>query len=135
MGIGDTAILSVVARFNRMFHTLTQTPEEARNENLRRWIATLGGVTPLSEVQPRQRCKVAGVIQNIRIDPREGSGSIEATFIDGTGEMVAKWLGRRSMSGIRLGMGIVAEGVVGEADGELVILNPDYRLVPGPEHG
>jgi hypothetical protein len=87
-------------------------------------------------VQPRQRCRVAGVVQNIRIDPREGRGSIEATIIDGTGDLVAKWLGRQTLSGIRLGMGLVVEGIVGSGDqGELVILNPEYQLVPGPEHG
>ena len=78
---------------------------------------------------------MAGVIQNIRIDPRVGSGSIEATIIDGTGQMVAKWLGRSSLSGITLGMGLIIEGAVGVgSDGELTVLNPDYRLVPGPEH-
>ncbi len=79
---------------------------------------------------------MAGVIQNIRIDPREGRGSIEATLIDGTGQMVVKWLGRPTMTGIRLGMGLIVEGTVGSAgDGEPMILNPDYSLVPGPEHG
>ena len=84
----------------------------------------------------RQRHKVAGVVQNIRVDPRQGSGSIEATIIDGSGDMVAKWLGRPSMSGVRLGIGLVMEGIVGAGqDGEKTILNPDYQLVPGPEHG
>ena len=84
----------------------------------------------------RQRHKVAGVVQNIRVDPRQGSGSIEATIIDGSGDMVAKWLGRPSMSGVRLGNGLVMEGIVGAGqDGEKTILNPDYQLVPGPEHG
>ena len=94
------------------------------------------GVVPIEEVQPRQRCRVAGVIQNICIDPRAGGGSIEATIIDGTGELVAKWLGRSSLSGVRLGMGLIVEGTPGNAPGgELTILNPEYRLVPGPEHG
>ncbi len=76
------------------------------------------------------------MIQNIRIDPREGSGSIEATLIDGTAQMVVKWLGRQSLSGIQLGMGLVAEGTIGgDPGGEPIILNPDYQLVPGPEHG
>jgi hypothetical protein len=29
----------------------------------------------------------------------------------------------------------VLEGVVGEQDGELMMLNPEYELVPSPEHG
>jgi hypothetical protein len=50
--------------------------------------------------------------------------------------MVAKWLGRSSLSGIQLGMGLILEGVPGAGpDGMLVMLNPEYVLVPGPEHG
>lgn len=75
------------------------------------------------------------MIQKIRIDPREGRDSIEATIIDGTGRMKVKWLGRQTMSGISLGMGLVVEGTVGGSEESLTILNPEYRLVPGAEHG
>lgn len=106
-----------------------------RAENLRKWASSVEGATPIKDLVARKACCAAGVIQNIRIDPRVGSGSIEATIIDGTGQMVAKWLGRSSLSGITLGMGLIVEGIIGLADdGELTVLNPDYRLVPGPEH-
>lgn len=125
-----------MARLNKTLAELARSPEEIRARNLQAWASTIEDVTPLADVEPRQRVRVAGVIQNLRIDPREGSGSVEARFIDGTGSMVAKWLGRQSVSGIRLGMGLVLEGAVGQSEsGEHVILNPDYRLVPGPEHG
>jgi hypothetical protein len=39
------------------------------------------------------------------------------------------------MSGITLGAGLIMEGVVGSQEGDLVVLNPEYELVPGPEHG
>lgn len=125
-----------MTKLSRYLDTLTQSPDEARAENLKNWAASIPNAVSISEAKPRERCKVAGVIQNIRIDPREGSGAIEATFIDGTGRMVAKWLGRHTLSGIRLGMGIVIEGVLGTGpDKDLVVLNPEYELVPGPEHG
>lgn len=90
----------------------------------------------MEDIEPRQRVRVAGVIQNIRIDPREGTGSIEATLIDGTGELVAKWLGRQSLFGISLGTGLVIEGMIGSSGtaGERVVLNPEYKLIPSPEH-
>ncbi|MBW3595297.1 MAG: OB-fold nucleic acid binding domain-containing protein [Actinobacteria bacterium] len=114
---------------------LARRPEDIRAENLRHWINTLPDITPLSEASARQRHKVAGVIQNIRIDPRTGRDSLEATITDGSGTLIAKWLGRPKMSGIRLGAGLIVEGVVGTQDGDLVLLNPEYELVPGPEHG
>ena len=40
------------------------------------------------------------------------------------------------MSGIQLGMGLVVEGVIGSSSDNIpMILNPEYTLVPGPEHG
>ena len=33
-------------------------------------------------------------------------------------------------------MGLIIEGIPGEqTSGELMVLNPEYELVPGPEHG
>lgn len=118
-----------------LINRLARDPEDIRAENLRHWIETLPDVTPLSGVIARKRFKVAGVIHNIRIDPRSGRDSIEATITDGSGNIIAKWLGRSSMSGITLGAGLIMEGIIGEQDGDLVMLNPDYDLLSSPEHG
>jgi hypothetical protein len=125
-----------VASLGGFFKKISLPPEELRAMNLRHWIESLEGVTPIEKLEARQRAIAAGVIQNIRIDPTEGSGSIEATIIDGSGQVVTKWLGRSSLQGIRLGMGLIVEGVAGVGtDGDLQFLNPEYQLVPGPEHG
>lgn len=119
-----------------LLEKLSRPPEDVRARNCKAWARTVPETVAIAEVRERQRCKVAGVIRNIRIDPREGSGSVEATIFDGSGELVAKWLGRRSLSGISLGEGLVVEGIAGKgAEDKLVILNPEYELVPGPEHG
>lgn len=121
---------------NAAVDRLARAPEEIRADNLREWTATIEGAQPIAEVTERQPCKVAGVIQNVRIDPREGRDSVEATIIDGSGQLVARWLGRHSLAGIRLGAGLILEGTPGRGpDGDLVVLNPDYVLVPSPEHG
>lgn len=121
---------------NQLLDRLARPPEDIRAEHLREWHSTIPGATPISQLEPRQRYKVAGCVQNIRIDPREGRGSIEVTIIDGSGDMVLKWLGRQEMAGIRLGVGLIAEGTVGtDDDGEMVVLNPEYDLVSAPEHG
>lgn len=125
-----------MARFKSALEKLGQTPEEARAEGLREWVSSVHAATPIAELEGRRNQTAAGVVQNIRIDPREGSGYVEATIIDGTGELVVRWLGRRSLSGVRLGMGLIVEGILGKTNAdEPMILNPEYELVPGPEHG
>ena len=125
-----------MAFFGRLLEKLARPPEEIRAENLRRWLSTIDGATPIGEVEPRKRYKVAGVVQNIRVDPRAGRDCVEATIIDGTGDLVVKWLGRQELSGVGLGVGLIAEGTVGSGTGgDLVVLNPEYDLVPAPEHG
>lgn len=128
--------MPTVALLDRFVHNLTASPDTMRSENLRSWAESVPGTRRITEVEPRTRSKVAGVIQNIRIDPRTG-GSIEATICDGTASLVAKWLGRSTLSGIRLGEGLILEGAVGiDDDNDLpMVLNPEYQLVPGPEHG
>lgn len=125
-----------MAFLSNLVEKLARPPEEIRAENLRHWSSTVPGVIPIGQLECRKRCKVAGVVQNIRIDPREGRDSIEATIIDGTGELIVKWLGRHHLSGVRLGVGLIVEATIGQApNGEMFVLNPEYDLVPGPEHG
>jgi RecG-like helicase len=121
---------------SRFIDRLARPPEEIRAENVRRWAASVPGATSIADVEERKPARVAGVIQNVKIDPREGHGCIEATIIDGTGQLVVKWLGRPTKAGIRLGNGLVVSGVVGrDPRGGLQVLNPEYELVTGPEHG
>ena len=126
----------IVAPLGRFLNRLAQTPEDLMAENLRRWADTVPEVTSLVDAPSRERVKVTGVVQNIRIDPREGTGSIEATLSDGTGEIVARWLGRQTLAGIRLGSALVMEGIIGtNPDGKRAILNPEYDLIEGPGRG
>ena len=121
---------------NDLVEKLARSPQEIRDEHLKEWAGSIPGAVRIADAECRCRCKIAGVIQNVRIDPREGSGSIEATVTDGSGRMVVKWLGRQKLSGIALGAGLVFEGTVGQgSDQKLHVLNPEYQLVPAPEHG
>jgi hypothetical protein len=126
----------VMAPFGKLLDRLARSPEETRAEDCNHWARSVSGAQPIGQVEPRERIRVAGLVRNIRIDPREGTGSVEATIFDGTGEIVAKWLGRSSLSGVKLGAGLILEGIAGTGnDDRLVVLNPEYELVPGPEHG
>lgn len=122
--------------FGDLLEKLARPPEDIRAENLRNWASSIPGGTPIAEVETRKRHKVGGVVQNIRIDPRAGRDSIEATIIDGTGSLIVKWLGRHELAGVRLGVGLVVEGTIGCDDsGDFVVLNPEYDLISSPEHG
>jgi hypothetical protein len=125
-----------MATLSRLLGRLARPAEEARMDHLKVWAQTLEGTQRIAKVEQRTRCRVGGVITNIRIDPRQGGGTIEATITDGTGRIVARWLGRSSMKGIRLGVGLLLEGTSSiPEDGEMALLNPEYELVPGPEQG
>jgi hypothetical protein len=132
---GILPYFEIVKLLQRLFGKLAQSPEETREQSIRRWAADIEGIVPIAEAKSRENVRVAGVVQTLRIDPREGSGSIDAKLTDGTGEVVARWLGRQALAGIQLGAALVMEGMIGtSSDGEQTILNPQYDLVEGPGH-
>ena len=57
---------------------------------------------------------VAGVVRRITVWPREGGDPeyLEALITDGTGQVGATWIGRRSIPGLSLGTRLVIEGVL-----------------------
>ncbi|HMC53145.1 MAG TPA: OB-fold nucleic acid binding domain-containing protein, partial [Acidimicrobiales bacterium] len=95
---------------------------------------TVPGTTPIGQVQWRQRARVGGRVRSIRVQPWAGVPSLECTMVDSTGRLVLVFLGRRQVAGVEPGARLIAEGTVGEHSGRLAILNPDYELIPEPEH-
>jgi hypothetical protein len=47
---------------------------------------------------------------------------------DETGGVTLQFLGRREIAGLEVGATMIAEGMVGEQNGALTILNPSYEL-------
>jgi hypothetical protein len=47
---------------------------------------------------------------------------------DESGGVTLQFLGRREIAGLEVGTTLVAEGMVGEQDGALTILNPSYEI-------
>jgi hypothetical protein len=52
----------------------------------------------------------------------------DAAISDGTGWLILRFFGRRSVPGIEPGRDVVAEGTPGVVQGDLVMLNPVYSL-------
>jgi amino acid transporter len=88
------------------------------------------GAIPIGEIQERQRVRVAGRVHALRVQPWAGQPTLECTIVDGTGRVTIVFLGRRQIAGIEPGARLIVEGVAGERAGQLVILNPDYELLP-----
>ena len=91
-------------------------------------VATAPGITPIGEVQWRQRVTIEGQVQTLRVKPSAGSSMVEAVVEDATGAMSIVFVGRKSIAGLEVGTRIRAAGTAGEHRGRLAIVNPVYSL-------
>ena len=120
-----------MAALKKLFDRLTTPVSELDLARLREFCSALPGVTPIAEAMPRQEISVVGEIATMRIVPRAGSPSLEATIRDGSGSLVAVWTGRRHIAGISPGKRLVVSGrAIPEGPGRrLLVLNPRYELL------
>jgi amino acid transporter len=86
-------------------------------------------VTPIGEIVWRKRAQVRGRVTAIRMAPRGAAPVLEVEIWDETGGVSLQFLGRREIAGLEVGSELCAEGMVGEEEGSMVILNPSYELV------
>jgi amino acid transporter len=86
-------------------------------------------VTPIGEIEWRKRSKVHGRVTSISTAPRGSAPMLQVEVWDQTGGIMLSFLGRREIAGLEVGMEMRAEGMVGEEEGELTILNPSYELL------
>jgi len=86
-------------------------------------------VTPIGSVEWRKRSMVHGRVTSISTTPRGSAPLLQVEVWDQTGGITLNFLGRREIAGLSVGMEIRAEGMVGEEDGQLTILNPSYELL------
>jgi hypothetical protein len=117
--------------FKRLFRQLRTPVSELDLDKLRQFCAGLPDVTPIQDAKPREDVNVVGEIASLRIVPRAGSPSIEATINDGSGSLVAVWMGRRTIAGISPGRRLVVSGRGSPSGpgGRLLIFNPSYELL------
>lgn len=113
----------------------TKPVDEQDRELLVTWCSNVGG-TPLDGLQLRQPVRIAGEIRSMRIVPRAGAASLEATVQDGRGSVTAVFLGRRKILGLSPGRRVMLEGVVtanrkaNSASGtDCLMYNPVYQLL------
>ena len=86
-------------------------------------------VTPIGEIEWRKRSMVHGRVTSISTAPSGSAPTLQVEVWDHSGGITLNFLGRREIAGLEVGMELRAEGMVGEEDGQLVILNPSYELL------
>jgi hypothetical protein len=86
-------------------------------------------MTPIGEIQWRKRAHVQGRVTAIKSAPRGSAPILQVEVWDQTGGVTLQFLGRREIAGLEVGSQIRAEGMVGEEEGVLTILNPSYELL------
>jgi hypothetical protein len=86
-------------------------------------------VIKIGEVIWRKRAHVQGRVTAIRTSPTNEAPMLEVEMWDETGGITLQFLGRRELAGLDVGAQLRAEGMVGEVDGLLTILNPNYELL------
>ena len=86
-------------------------------------------VIKIGEVIWRKRAHVQGRVTAIRTSPTSEAPMLEVEMWDESGGITLQFLGRRSLAGLDVGAQLRAEGMVGEVDGLLTILNPNYELL------
>jgi RecG-like helicase len=114
--------------WRRMLERLRQDEGERRSATIREWSASQTGCTLIGGAQPRSIVRIAGVVEALRVRPREGVPQIEAQLSDGTGAVTAVWIGRRTIPGLALGVRMVIEGRLGAGADGLQILNPRFEF-------
>lgn len=100
------------------------------------------GATAIDELVSGDVRVITGVLKSVvfRADLRhygreEGSVPLlEAELFDGTGVVHLRWLGRRWIRGLDPGVSVSVSGRVLVMDGQLVMFNPMYTLLPVGSH-
>ena len=83
----------------------------------------------IGEVVWRKRAHILGQVTSLFPSGTSQNPNLSIEVWDKTGGITLEFLGRRHLAGVKVGSLLKAEGMVGERDGTLVILNPTYELL------
>lgn len=86
-------------------------------------------ITPIGSITWRKRAHVQGHVTAMKSSARGNAPTVEIEVWDETGGVTLQFLGRREIAGLEVGSILRAEGMVGERDGALTILNPSYEIL------
>jgi hypothetical protein len=96
---------------------------ELREEHAREGIS-------IADAPDRELIELRGQLRTVTLRPRGGVPALEADLYDGTAVLTIVWLGRRRIAGIGPGREIRVSGRIGRHEGNRVLYNPRYELLP-----
>lgn len=102
---------------------------DQNTRDLRRTYAA-SGLDTISAAPDRERVRLRGTLKAVSLCPRGGVPALEADLDDGSGVITIVWLGRRRIAGISPGRSMEVEGRIGAHDGDRIMYNPRYELIP-----
>jgi hypothetical protein len=112
----------------RRINRLTADETEIEAEALQHQVQAVGA-EKVSDCRERDSVCVAGTIRSVTLKSLAGAPSLEAEVYDGSGSVVAVFLGRRRIPGIEAGRSIVLHGRLTTQDHRQTIFNPRYELI------
>lgn len=77
-----------------------------------------------------QQVSLIGRLRAVELRPTDAVATLVAELYDGTDAVQLIWLGRRSIPGVDSGRTVRVKGRLAIKDGQKVIYNPDYQLLP-----
>jgi RecG-like helicase len=114
----------------RILSVFTKTPSTNLDKKASAVSHYSENILPIGKITWRNRAKVQGRVNSIKSAPVSSSPYVEVEIWDATGGVTLQFLGRREITGLEVGAQLRAEGMVGENNGQLIILNPSYELIP-----
>ncbi len=115
--------------FQRAFRRLTSSNADLQSEDLQRSVRR-SGATPIRTCEDRQQVQLSGTVATVTIHPRAGYPALQVELRDGSGSVTLVWLGRRQIPGIDAGRALHVWGRISCRDGQRLIYNPRYELLP-----
>jgi len=104
--------------------------DDQHARDMRRTFGDEAGHDRIGEAPDRQRVLLRGTLRTVTLRPRGGVPALEAELYDGTGTITVIWLGRRTIAGVNPGRSIEISGRIGRHDGQRIMYNPRYELMP-----
>ena len=86
-------------------------------------------MTQISSITWRKRADIQGEINSIKGAPSDSSPLVEVEIWNESGGFILQFLVRCEISVLEVGSEMRAGDMVGENNGQLVILNPSYEII------